>query len=260
MIARIDCVDGYYLKRCDLLEYAGAYGGKSEGAFNIIQDGIQNGYTGFVTVGSRFSPQCDIVSKICSNLDVECVLFMPSGDDTNVTSNIKRRANCKIIDTLKQGSYTNVLISRAMNYSKAHNKCFIPFGMLCKKNIDIVAKQVYNIPEYVHRIVVPVGSGCTMIGIIQGLNEVHRTDVEVVGVITGSSNSKKVINNLVPKLFNKVPYKIVEYISGIKPKYVYTTRTNECVGTIKLDPIYEGKCKKFLKPGDLLWIVGYHDI
>ena len=50
---------------------------------------------------------------------------------------------------------------------------------------------------------VPVGSGCTMLGIIQGLNEIRRTDVEVIGVITGSSNSKKVINNLVPKLFNK---------------------------------------------------------
>ncbi len=201
MIARIDYVDGYYLKRCDLLEYAGAYGGKAEGAFNIIQDEIDKGYTGFVTVRSRFSPQCDIVSKICSSLGVECVLFMPSGKDTNVTSNIKKRANCEIIDTLKQGSYTNVLISRAMNYSKVHNKCFIPFGMLCKKNIDIVAKQVYNIPECVHRVVVPVGSGCTMVGIIQGLKEINRLDIEIIGVITGSSNSRKTVTSYIPKLY-----------------------------------------------------------
>lgn len=96
MLARIDYVDGYYVKRCDLLEYGGACGGKAEGAFNIIQDGIQKGYTGFVTVGSRFSPQCDIVSKICSSLGVECFLFMPSGKDTSVTLNIKKEQTAKL--------------------------------------------------------------------------------------------------------------------------------------------------------------------
>ena len=99
-----------------------------------------------------------------------------------------------------------------------------------------------------------------MIGIIKGLNMMNRKDVEVVGVITGSINSKDVVSRYVPRLFNNIKYDFVEYVSGIKPKYVYTTITHESIGEVKLDPIYEGKCKKFLKPNDLLWIVGYHDI
>lgn len=260
MIARIDYVDGYYLKRCDLLEYAGAYGGKAEGAFNIIQDGIAKGYTGFVTVGSRFSPQCDIVSAICNTMMVSCDLFMPKGKDTLVTKAIQSRDRCSIHAPLSRGAYTNVLIAYAKKFAQDNNKCFIPFGMLCKKNIDVIAKQTYNIPEYIHRIIVPVGSGCTMIGIIQGLKEINRLDIEVIGVITGSSTSRKTVTSYIPKLFNPIKYSFVEYISGIKPKYVYTTVTDETIGDINLDPIYEGKCKKFLNPGDLLWVVGYHDI
>lgn len=134
--------------------------------------------------------------------------------------------------------------------------------MVCfaKKNIDIISDQTYNIPSDVNRVVVPVGSGTTMIGIIKGLNKMNRKDVEVVGVITGSITSKDVVSRYVPRLFNNIKYSFVEYITGIKPKYVYTKVTDEYIGKIHLDPIYEGKCKKFLKPNDLLWIVGYHDI
>ena len=91
MLARIDYIDGYYVKRCDLLEYAGAYGGKAEGAFNIIQNGIMLGYNGFVTIGSRFSPQCDIVSTICSNFHLSCDLFMPHGKETSVIKSINKK-------------------------------------------------------------------------------------------------------------------------------------------------------------------------
>ena len=104
-------------------------------------------------------------------------------------------------------------------YALENNKYFIPFGMLCRENINVISKQTYNIPEYIRRIVVTVGSGCTMIGIIQGLNDIKRYDIEVIGVITGSSSSKKTVNGYVPKLFNKVKYNFVEYVSGIKPKY-----------------------------------------
>ena len=260
MLASIDYIDGVYLKRCDLLEYAGSKGGKAEGAYNLIKDGISNGYSEFVTIGSRLSPQCEIVSNICNNIGLTCDLFMPKGQDTLVTNKIKSRNNCTIHDDLGRGAYTNVLIYRAKKFAKENNKYFIPFGMLCKKNIDIISEQAYNIPSDVNRVVVPVGSGTTMIGIIKGLNKMNRKDVEVVGVITGSINSKDVVSRYVPRLFNNIKYDFVEYITGIKPKYVYTKVTDEYVGNVHLDPIYEGKCKKFLKPNDLLWIVGYHDI
>ena len=75
-----------------------------------------------------------------------------------------------------------------------------------QKNIDIISEQTYNIPSDVNRVVVPVGSGTTMIGIIKGLNKMNRKDVEVVGVITGSINSKDVVYRYIPRLFNNIKF------------------------------------------------------
>lgn len=259
MIAQIDFEDGVYLKRCDLLNYMGAFGGKAEGAYNLIKKGIEDGYTEFVTVGSRFSPQCDIVSKICEGLNVKCVLFMPNGKRTEVITNIEKRSTSRL-NLISMGAYTNVLIKKAKDYCKNNNSYYVPFGMLCAKNIDVISRQVINVPSNIKRIIVPVGSGTTMIGIIKGLNKYNRTDIEVIGIITGSNLCKKNIKNFISPLFNHVRYRLYNYKENIKPDELYKIHTNEYIGNIRLDPIYEGKCKKFIKPGDLLWIVGYHEI
>ena len=130
-IAPIELVDGYYLKRCDLLDYYGCKGGKANGAYNLIYDAMQNGYRKFVTVGSRLSPQCDIVSSLCETLNLTCDLFMPNGDSV-VLNNIKNRQS-STLHQFGRGSYTNVLISYAKKFSDENNAFFIPFGMVCKK-------------------------------------------------------------------------------------------------------------------------------
>ena len=41
---------------------------------------------------------------------------------------------------------------------------------------------------------------------------------------------------------------------------MYSMKTDYEIDGVKLDPIYEGKCYPYLQEGDLLWIVGYHEV
>lgn len=253
----VEIRDGVWLKRNDLYLIHGCNGGKALGANNLIQKGLSLGYNSFVTVGSRFSPQCDIVSAICEYYKVSAHLFMPRGAETSVIKNIKNRVKSELHRDSKVG-YTNVLISYAKKFSELNNCYYIPFGMKCVENIKCVANQVKNIPDSIKRIVVPVGSGVTFCGILHGLVKYHRTDVKVLGVITGA-NPEKTIRAFSP-ICNPIKYSLVKYQENLIPSKLYSLKVDASIGGIKLDPIYEAKCAKFLHNGDLFWIVGYHDI
>lgn len=131
----------YYVKRDDLFEVYGVKGGKARSCYQLILDGINKGFTTFITAGSRHSPQCELVSTICENLNVNCILFMPKGKETSVITNINKNTHSQIIRC--NAGYNNVLISSAIKYSQEHENCYyIPFGMEFKENIDVTKQQV----------------------------------------------------------------------------------------------------------------------
>ena len=107
------------------------------------------------------------------------------------------------------------------------------------------------------RIVVPVGSGMSFAGILTGL-ERHAQEYlggdlarlpYVLGVQVGADPTER-LDRYAPPWWRA--------IGGIhKSDLTYAQRpkvTN--LGPIDLDPVYEAKCLPFLRPGDLLWIVG----
>lgn len=247
-----------YVKRDDLFNIFGVCGGKARSCYQLILDGIEKGYKTFVTAGSRKSPQCELVSTICENLNVKCVLFMPnSKDTTSVLENIKKNKNTTLIRKYSNGSFNNVLISQATHFV-AENKdsYYIPFGMEFTENIEITKQQVANIPKDIKRIIVPVGSGMSFCSIANGLLESNRLDIELVGIQVGKDPTHifdKYLYKCRNKLFsakNKLNYKI------IKSKYPYEKEIKASIDDIELDPIYEAKCLKYLQDGDLFWIVG----
>lgn len=249
-ITPIEKVNNIYLKREDYFIFAGCNGSKVRSALYLILKAVSNGFNTFVSIGSRFSPQCEIISNICEELGLTCYLFMPnSDDDTSVIRNINKNKNTRLIRELKQGAYTNVLISRAKKFAEEHGYYFIPFGMESFENIYITEKQVENIPKEIKRIVVAVGSGINFCAIANGLIKYDRTDIELLGVMIGK-NPTKLINKyiLFPNLLN---YNLVE--SGLP----YEKPLEISINNIELDPIYEAKCVQFLKPNDLFWIVGH---
>ena len=66
----------------------------------------------------------------------------------------------------------------------------IPFGMNAEEAVKQTASQVALIPAEVKRIVVPVGSGMTLCGIMNGLYQ-HDWDLPVVGVSVGANPERR---------------------------------------------------------------------
>ena len=237
--------EGIWLKRDDLFEICGVRGGKARSAYQVITELIEEGYDTIVTAGSRQSPQCEIVSFICESLGVRCKLFMPFGGDTSVISNIKNNPNTEIIRV--RPGYNNIIVARAREYAENRNCGYVPFGMECEKNVEVTSKQVQNIPEQVKRIVIPVGSGMSFSSVVTGMLR-YGVDKPILGVRVGKDPTKIIQEYAVGLDF--LDWNIVE--SSVD----YHTDLEEYVGDYRLDPIYEAKCREFLKEGDLLWVVG----
>ena len=70
-------------------------------------------------------------------------------------------------------------IKKALNDNSSVDLCEwleIPFGMEVEQAITLTAEQVKNLPfdnRLFQRIVIPVGSGMTLAGIIEGLKFMH---------------------------------------------------------------------------------------
>lgn len=245
-ITRIERRGSIYFKRDDTFNVCGVNGGKARAAYHIINKAINNGANEFVTAGSRQSPQCEIVSEICEHLGVKCHLFMPRGKDTSVIEHINKN-KLSTIHRTKVG-YNNVIIYNAKKYAEENNYYYIPFGMECEENLEITKHQVKNIPSSVKRIIIPCGSGMSMISVIKGLDYYNMHDKEVIGIIVGK-DPKKAFEKFLKD--TNVKYRFIT--SDIK--YSDYVKNNKMLG-IELDPIYEAKCKPYLEDGDMLWIVG----
>lgn len=254
----IEEIDGVYIKRNDKYEIAGCNGGKAISAYQIILDAKEQGYKDIITTGSRFSPQCEIVSCICEMEGLNAHIVMPSGEETKVMKTVRNNPHSELITPYK-GGYQSTLNAYCRKLADLKGYYLVPFGMQCEKNVHLVAKQCENIPKEVKRIVVPVGSGMSLCGVLQGLVNFHRLDIEVIGVQAGG-NPFKIIQAFKPKFVQLPKYKIESFMPEASPSQRYHTVTSNFIGDLKLDPIYEGKCKDFIQKGDLFWVVGYHDI
>ncbi len=260
MITPVEKVGAIWLKRNDLYTFAGCNGGKTASALKIIQDAKDKGYTGVVTSGSRISPQCEIVSSICEELGMDCIVVLNVGKDTKTTEKLKAHKHTTIYHPYNKGIYQNVLNAVARRLAAEKNYCLVPYGMQCVKNVKLIAEQVQNIPPEVKRIVIPVGSGMSFCGVLQGLVDYNRYDIELIGVQTGG-NPFKIIDTFKPKFVALPKHSVVTYMPDAKPAARYDTHLKDVyVGGVKLDEVYEAKCKDFIQDGDLMWIVGIHDV
>lgn len=237
--------EGIWLKRDDLFEVCGVRGGKSRSAYQVISELIEEGYETIVTAGSRQSPQCEIVSYICENLGVNCKVFMPFGGDTSVISHIKENKNTEIIRV--RPGYNNIIVARAREYAESRNCGYVPFGMECEENVKVTSKQVVNLPKDMKRLVIPVGSGMSFSSVVTGLIE-KGIDVPLLGVRVGKDPTKIIQQYAFGVEF--LDYQIVQ--SPVD----YHEAVEAYVGDYQLDPIYEAKCREFLREGDCLWVVG----
>jgi 1-aminocyclopropane-1-carboxylate deaminase/D-cysteine desulfhydrase-like pyridoxal-dependent ACC family enzyme len=123
--------------------------------------------------------------------------------------------------------------------------------MECTEAVRQTAAQVANIPPDTQRIVIPVGSGMSLAGVLTGLEAMGNYRTFVLGVVVGASPHKRLDKFAPINWFGRVvlAQSEVPYHSAVVPAVLPGTE-------LELDPIYEAKCIEYLKPGDLLWVVG----
>jgi 1-aminocyclopropane-1-carboxylate deaminase/D-cysteine desulfhydrase-like pyridoxal-dependent ACC family enzyme len=233
-----------YLKRDDYFEYAGQHGGKVRSALYLIKKAQEKCLT---TAGNRNSPQINIVSSIGKKLRRPVVAFTSTGELGNEVKIAKSKGA-----TIKQVSpgYETVITRRAKDYAERNDCAYIPFGMDTPDVHHLTAEQVKNIPNDVKRIVIPVGSASSIIGVIEGVLK-YKKDLKVLGVVVGANPIKK-LNKYVPE------WKSVASLVYPKMKYSQPAKETSLNG-VELDPYYEAKTLPYIQKGDLLWIVGVRE-
>jgi len=237
VITPIEKYNSIYVKRDDLFIFKNVCGGKVRSALALCKDA-----KGLVTAGSRYSPQVKIIAEIANDMKIPFHAHIPFGSLTEETQfAIDKGA---LLFPCKPG-FNNAIIGRAKKDAINTGYTYIPFGMECFESIQQTADQVVDIPNGVKRIVVPIGSGMSFLGIAQGLLKLKST-TPLIGIQVGANPISR---------FNKFNIQYEKY-TIIKSSVEYSTKIRAFIDDIELDPIYEAKCLEFLQPGDLLWIVG----
>jgi 1-aminocyclopropane-1-carboxylate deaminase/D-cysteine desulfhydrase-like pyridoxal-dependent ACC family enzyme len=230
------------LKRDDLFEVAGVRGGKVRSCWSLSQ-----GAPGLITAGSRASPQVNIVAHIAKQLGVPCRVHVPSGALAPEVA-AARDAGAEVIQ--HRPGYNSVIVARAREDAERTGWREIPFGMECGEAVRATASQVAGLPwGQFGRIVVPVGSGMSLAGVLHGLVARGAGIPPVLGVVVGADPLKR-LDAYAPAFWRDL---VTLVPSGLD---YHDEAPKRMLGGVALDPIYEAKCLPFLRPGDLLWVVG----
>jgi 1-aminocyclopropane-1-carboxylate deaminase/D-cysteine desulfhydrase-like pyridoxal-dependent ACC family enzyme len=229
-----------WLKRDDLFRAAGAPGGKARTCWVLAQNA-----KGLVAASHRHSPQMSMVARTAALLGIPCHIHTATGSETPNMADAKKYG-AKFFRHAP--GYNGVIIARARADAAKRGWQEIPFGMESQQAVDLTAAQVANLPKQMKRVVISVGIGMSLSGVLHGL-AARKLRTPVLAVAVGTPNPEKYIDRWAPKAWRDQ----VELVRADEP---YSEHVHATIGDVLLDPVYEAKCAKFLKPGDLLWVVG----
>lgn len=253
MLTPIENHDGIWLKRDDLYRAPGteAPGGKARTCYALALGYKQAGLEGLVTAGSRSSPQVNIVAQIGKALGMKVRVHTPQGEPgPEVVAAVEAGAE----RIAHRAGYNSVIVQRARADAEALGWGHIPFGMECEEAVKQTASSFDNVARAFRakkfkRLVIPVGSGMSLAGVLTGSSRWNLIDkLPIIGVVVGASPERR--------LWTYSPYFSLHSIELIPAGVDYHTKVEASIGGVKLDPVYEAKCVKFLEKGDLLWVVG----
>jgi 1-aminocyclopropane-1-carboxylate deaminase/D-cysteine desulfhydrase-like pyridoxal-dependent ACC family enzyme len=234
-----------WIKRDDLFEVAGCYGGKARTCYSLAQEAKKLGYSGLVTASARTSPQSAIVAKVARYLGLTARCHMPTGGYTEMMM-LAEASGAEIIQ--HKAGYNTVIIRHALEDARVNRLFDIPFGMRNWEAVTQTREQVANVPPDVKRIVVTVGSAMSACGILHGLRDYNRNDIEVLGVVVGADPVKRL------DAFGTIPWR--KTLTLVRSPIDYHDSADNILDGIYLDPYYEAKCIPFLQQEDLFWDVG----
>jgi hypothetical protein len=152
--------------------------------------------------------------------------------------------------------YNSVLTSRVNDIVRKENYFNVTFGINSQNEdfIDIISKQVQNLPDDLINLVIPCGSGIISASILHGLYKYKKKVQKVYVIQISDKDRRKTIERWVEPFEN--------YIYIRDKSYDYNTKVNIKLGDIELDSIYEAKAWDWMiknidiNQKTLFWIVG----
>jgi len=232
-----------WMKRDDLFEVRGLRGGKVRTCLHLATTGQG---TRLVTASSRHSPQAAITAAVASELGLSARAYVPAGDMTPQLEHAEA-LGCELVRV--RPGYNTVVASRARVDAFDSRQTHIPFGMECEEAVEMTSRQVRYLPDFVRRIVVPVGSAMSLCGILRGLRRHGDMDTRIVGVQVGADPLPRIERYADP--FWQAQITIVK-----SPLSYHDAFPKPTLHGVTLDAVYEAKCIPYLQPDDLLWVVG----
>lgn len=239
-----------WAKRDDTFRYASVCGGKVRACLWLVSYALDQGNIGVVTACNIHSPQAGIVACVARKLKLKCRVYVNKHKIATPELSFARNAgativvsNCTFDSSAERDA--SIFVSRFHN---VYNWYLIPFGMKCRAAVIVTSMQIGQIPSGVKRIVVPVGSGITLSGVLQGMKR-ENIKLPVLGVSVGR-DPESTLDRYAPRDWRK-------RCKLVRSDLPYSHRcTDTLLGEIELDEIYEAKALPYLEDGDLFWIVG----
>jgi len=238
-------IGDWWFKRDDAFQVDGVCGGKVRSCLTLAKRAPAQ-CAGLVTAGSRASPQVNIVAHVARALGLGCRAHTPEGE-LSPEVQAAQDAGAEIVQ--HRAGYNTVITKRAADDAAESGWLEIPFGMECPEAVAHTRRQVANLPTECKRLVVPCGSGMSLAGILWGLLDTGRQDIEVVAVQVNADPAER--------LDRYAPAQWRQMVQLVPSGTDYHEPAQHCVfAGVQLDPIYEAKCVPHMKPGSLLWVVG----
>ena len=239
----VESYDGIYYKRDDLyrpFDPEPLNGGKVRQCITLIQSNLEkikkehNG--GVATETSINSPQGIIISRVCKEYGLKCIIGVGGqGINNNLICDEIRKNGGEIV-TLSKMAYSNVLLSKLRDLNKTYNYFIIQFGINVSESTEIrdyIANQVMNIPDELENLIIPTGSGICAGAILYGIKKFNKK-VKNVYVIQIAGYDR---TNTINKICDDVPYIYLPY-----NKFPYSKKLKTFISPdFQLDTVYEAK-------------------
>lgn len=191
------------------------------------------------------------VADAAARLGVDAHILVPRRKKKTLLTEWSERMGAQV-QYLHCG-WPNFVRSEARKFAKTLGGCI-------RWNRDLAIEdtrvQVKDIPQDVRRIVVVLGSGLTACGIMLGLGDIGRSDIELLCVdVCGMINAVELRTLFLSKCSPLTT--LPQLPTAVKSEYKYGQHLQGALpdGT-PLDCNYAAKCLEFLQAGDMLWVSG----
>ena len=264
----VELVDNIWFKREDKYAPYGddfISGGKIRQCRDLVESNLDYIHefcdSTIATAASIHSPQSPIVARVAKEFDLHCIIGFGNTTIEGALKNIPMQwcheLGAELVVLSESQGFNNVLYANLKRLEQERPFFPILFGYAAQTHresiVGRIAEQVQNIPPEVSCVYVPVGSGVTLAGVLEGKRK-YDSSFSVVGLQPFGYDRTKSVSTICEGMTWEYDY---EFRKG---KYPYAKLHSRSIMDIELDMIYESKSfdmVEWKKDGsELFWIIG----